>query len=62
MLWLTLVPVQVLVDLWQVSHDAVVGTWLPDLPVAVAPLWQLAQLLATVTLAWNRAGFQAVDL
>jgi hypothetical protein len=62
MLWLTLVPVQVLVDLWQLSQAAAVLTWPPDLPVAVAPLWQLVQLLVAVTLAWNCAGFQPVDL
>jgi hypothetical protein len=48
--WLTLVPVQTVVDWWQLSQAAVVDTWLPDLPVAVEPLWQLAQLVVTVTL------------
>ena len=36
---------------WQVSHDAVVGTWLPVLPRAAVPLWQVAQVPAA-TPAW----------
>jgi hypothetical protein len=48
--WLTLVPVQVVVDWWQVSQAAVVETCVPDFPVAVVPLWQLAQLPVTVAL------------
>ncbi|MFH1819755.1 MAG: hypothetical protein ABIC92_17905 [Pseudomonadota bacterium] len=38
-----LAGVQALV-LWQVSQDAVVGMCVLGLPVAVLPLWQLAQL------------------
>ncbi|HWD21641.1 MAG TPA: hypothetical protein VG591_00770, partial [Burkholderiales bacterium] len=34
---------KVVVERWQDSHAAVVGTWLADLPLAVVPLWQLAQ-------------------
>ncbi len=30
--------------LWQESHDADVGKCLLDLPVAVEPLWQVAQV------------------
>jgi hypothetical protein len=48
--WLTLVPLQVLVDLWQLSQLDAVDKWLPDLPVATTPLWQLAQPDATDTL------------
>jgi hypothetical protein len=29
-----------------------VATWLADLPVASLPLWQLAQLVATVKVLW----------
>ena len=50
--WLTLVPAQVAVDLWQDSQAAVVLMCPVDLPVAVTPLWQLAQLLETETFAW----------
>jgi hypothetical protein len=56
--WLTLVPVQVVVDWWQVSQAAVVETCVLGLPVPTDPLWQLAQLLVTVTLMWNLAGSQ----
>ena len=48
-LWLTLVPLQVVVDLWQLSQLAAVDRWLPFLPVATAPLWQLAQFDTTDT-------------
>ncbi|OIP11440.1 MAG: hypothetical protein AUK49_01005 [Betaproteobacteria bacterium CG2_30_68_42] len=42
---------------WQVSQDCVVGMWLPDLPVALDPLWQVEQLPG-VTLPWSIvAGF-----
>ncbi|TXT38867.1 MAG: hypothetical protein FD135_2527, partial [Comamonadaceae bacterium] len=41
---------QVVVDLWQLSQFAEVVMWLALLPVAVEPLWQLAQLLLTDTL------------
>ena len=44
--------------MWQVSQLAEVGKWLPDLPVAVVPLWQLEQHEATETLMWNLAGNQ----
>ncbi len=36
-------PSNVVVDLWQVSHGAVVTMWFAGLPVAVWPLWQEAQ-------------------
>ena len=36
-----------LVDLWHVSHAAVVATCVAFLPVAVVPLWQLAQVPVT---------------
>ena len=38
------------VVLWQVVQLAVVTMWLASLPVAAVPLWQLAQLVATVKL------------
>jgi hypothetical protein len=41
--WLKFAGVQALV-LWQVSHACVVEMWLVDLPVAVLPLWQVAQV------------------
>ncbi len=42
--------------MWQVSHAAVVETCVPDLPVAIVPLWQVAQLpVATVTEVCNLA-------
>jgi hypothetical protein len=34
--------VKVTVPLWQLSQDANVGKWLPVLPLAVVPLWQVA--------------------
>jgi hypothetical protein len=43
--WLNAVPTNVVVDRWQVSHAAVVGTWVAALPRAVEPLWQVAQPL-----------------
>jgi hypothetical protein len=49
-LWLTLVPSQVVVDLWQLSQVAVVERWVADLPVRLVPLWQLAQPEVTETL------------
>jgi hypothetical protein len=36
--------------LWQLVQLSEVVTWLADLPVAVAPLWQLAQLVEAVKL------------
>lgn len=36
--WLKVAPVNVVVDLWQVSQLAVVRTWVADLPIAVEPL------------------------
>jgi hypothetical protein len=39
----------------------VVATWLADLPVAAVPLWQLAQLVATVNVLWlTLATFQVL--
>jgi hypothetical protein len=49
-LWLTLVPSQLVVDLWQLSQVAVVERWVADLPVRLVPLWQLAQPEVTETL------------
>jgi hypothetical protein len=36
--WFIVVPVNELVDLWQVSQAAVVCTWFAGLPNAVVPL------------------------
>jgi hypothetical protein len=36
--------------------------WLPFLPVAELPLWQLTQPVTTDTLLWNLAGVQPVKL
>jgi hypothetical protein len=56
--WLKVAGFQALV-LWQLSHAAAVGICVPGLPVAVLPLWQLAQLPGA-TLAWLKlAGVQA---
>jgi hypothetical protein len=57
--WLTLVPVQLAVDLWQASQAALVVMWLVERAVAdVVPVWQLAQPVVTVTFMWNLAGNQ----
>jgi hypothetical protein len=46
------------VVVWQSSQVFALMTWLACLPVAVVPLWQVAQ--AAVTLAWSkRAGVHA---
>jgi hypothetical protein len=51
-LWSILAPSQVVVDLWQVSHAAVVATWVNDLPTAGGncPVWQLVQLVVMVAM------------
>ena len=59
-LWSALAPLQVLLDLWQLSQPAVVDRWPLSLPVATVPLWQLEQPVTTETLLWNLAGVQAV--
>ena len=59
-LWSALAPVQVVLDLWQLSQLAVVDRWLAVLPVATVPLWQLEQPVLTATLVWNFAGVQLV--
>ena len=57
--WLNVAGIQAVVR-WQVSHEAVVWTWLPGLPVAWVPLWQLAQVPGTTPVWLNVAGSQAV--
>ena len=42
------------------SHDAVVGKCVGVLPLAVVPLWQLAQVPAATPLWLNVAGIQPV--
>ena len=57
LLWSTLAEVHLVklavVDgVWQVSHAAVVGTWLADLPAlgaALLPEWQVAQAMVETT-------------
>ena len=44
---------------WHVSHEAVVGMWPLRLPVAVEPLWQVAQVPGATLLCVKVAGFQA---
>ena len=57
-LWSALAPLQVVLDLWQLSQPAVVDRWPLFLPVATVPLWQLEQPVTTETLLWNFAGVQ----
>ena len=57
-LWSALAPLQVVLDLWQLSQPAVVDRWLLFLPVATVALWQLEQPVTTETLLWNLAGVQ----
>ncbi len=38
--------------LWQLSQELALGIWFPGLPVAVEPLWQVAQL--PVTALWSK--------
>ncbi len=45
--------------LWQESHEAEVGRCLLDLPVAVEPLWQVAQVPGAIPVWLNVAGNQA---
>jgi hypothetical protein len=42
---LNVAPKNVVVDRWQVSQAAVVGTCVAALPRAVVPLWHVAQPL-----------------
>ena len=41
--WLNFASKKLVVEVWQLSHAAVVATWAVDLPLADFPLWQLAQ-------------------
>ena len=59
-LWSALAPLQVVLDLWQLSQPAVVDRWLLFLSLAILPLWQLEHPVLTLTLAWNLAGVQLV--
>ena len=43
------------VVVWQVSQAAVVGRWVEGLPVAVVPLWQVAQVPGAAPEWLNRA-------
>jgi len=54
-LWSTLAPAQVVVDLWQVSHTV----WPTCTVVAgLAPAWQVAHWLLMLTLLCSLAGVQ----
>jgi len=65
LLWSTLAEVHLLklavvFGVWQVSHAAVVGTWLADLPAlgaALVPEWQVAQAMVLTT-PWFMAAVQ----
>ena len=48
--------------LWQVSHAAVVGRCVVGLPVAVVPLWQVAQVPGATPVWLKVAGVQALVL
>ena len=56
--WLKVAGVQAEV-LWQVSHDWVVGMCVVGLPVAVVPLWQVAQVPGAMPVWLKVAGVQA---
>ena len=51
-LWFHLVGFQPL-TLWQLMQFTVVGRWLPVLPTAALPLWQVVQLVALVNRLWS---------
>ena len=62
--WFHLVGVQPPTP-WQLEQFvAPTGTWLPDLPDAALPLWQLAQLVAALKPEWSTFALDqlAVDL
>jgi len=42
-----------LVTVWQLMQLAVVGMWLPNLPSAALPLWQLAHCVLLLKLPWS---------
>ena len=58
-MWFIVAGVQALVR-WQVSHAAEVEMWLPGLPLAVEPLWQVAQVPAATPLWFINAGVHAL--
>jgi len=43
LMWLNVAGVHAVVR-WHVSHEAVVGTWLPGRPRAIDPLWHVMQV------------------
>jgi hypothetical protein len=63
LVWSTLASDQVLVDLWQLSQLPLTLAWIGvfglPAPGWKPPVWQVAQALVTLTLAWNLAGVQA---
>ncbi|MFH1819754.1 MAG: hypothetical protein ABIK08_08880 [Pseudomonadota bacterium] len=60
-LWLKLAGTQAAV-LWQLSQAAVVGICVVGLPLAMLPLWQVAQVPGAIPLWLKVAGFQATVL
>jgi hypothetical protein len=50
------------VVLWHVSQEAVVGIWPLGLPIAMVPLWQVAQVPGATPVCVKVAGVQAVVL
>ena len=61
-LWLKLAVVQDPPIRWQLSHAAVVGRWFVGLPLAVVPLWQVAQVPGAMPVWLKVAGVQALVL
>ena len=59
--WLNVAGVQAVVW-WQVSHAAVVGTWLDGLPLAGSPLWQVAQVPGATPVWLKVAGHPGAGL
>lgn len=57
--WLKVAGFQALVR-WQASQAWVVTMWLLVLPVAVVPLWQVAQVPGATPVWLKVAGFQPV--
>ena len=45
---------------WQESQDFAVTKWLPGLPLARAPLWQMTQVAGATPIWLNVAGFHVV--
>jgi hypothetical protein len=59
-LWLKVAVLQATPILWQLSQDWVVGMCVVGLPVAVVPLWQVAQVPGAMPVWLKVAGVQAL--